>query len=216
MRLATGLLFLALAGGAHADPLREREAIRTAVTAERYDDALMLVERATARLLRRDPNALPILAELAQWRALIAGGQDDPDLAVSWFRTAFTLDPAWTLDEALASPTSLRLIREARRPPEATGWLRVVAEPGTRLQIDREPPRVLAGRARLPVGNHRVVITPPGELSHAQLVEITEDHTTRLVVRGPASPPSAPRSHWYVWLGAGLVAGSAATWLLAR
>jgi hypothetical protein len=225
----TLLVLLALGRGARGDTRAEREAIRSAVTAERYADALELVDRATTRLFHgRARRTLPRLAELAQWRALIASGRDEPEAAVAWFRAALTFDPAWSLDEALASPGRLRLVREARRPPAASGWLRVISDRGARLQLDGDPARMIAGPRAVAVGHHRVVISRPGHISHAELVEIAADRTTRIIValdREPVLEPELPGhepvaerrwyQRWYVWTGLGMIAGVAMTRMFA-
>lgn len=187
------------------------DAIRDAYTGAKFAEALELVEDNEARLLQNvggDP--MPALAELAQWRALIALGQDDKDEAVAWFRAALRFNPAWTLDRALAAPKVARLVKKARKEATETGKLRIDAEPAAAtVQIDGGKPRPASEKQALPVGHHLVTITAEGRTSYAELVEIApgqtaklsitldketkSDRAARLVDATVAAPPGAAR-----------------------
>ena len=160
------------------------DAIRDAYTNARFEQALQLIEDNEARILQHaggDP--MPALAELSQWRGLIAVGQDDKDEAIAWFRAALRFNPAWTLDSSLAGPKVARLIKKARQEATETGKLRVDAEPATAtVQVDGGKPQPIGERLSLPSGHHLVTITAEGRTSYAELVEIAAGKTTKVAI----------------------------------
>jgi len=191
--------------------IADLDAIRDAYTNAKFDQALKLVEDDEARILQHaggDP--MPALAELSQWRGLIAVGRDDKDDAIAWFRAALRFNPAWTLDSALAGPKVARLVKKARKEAAESGKLRISAEPATAtVQIDGGKPQPIDDKLALPAGYHLVTITAEGRTSYAELVEIaadkiakvaisldketTSDRAARLVDATVAAPPGAAR-----------------------
>lgn len=162
------------------------DAIRDAYTRAKFEEALKLVEDNEARILQRpggDP--MPALAELSQWRALIAVGRDDKEEAIAWFRAALRFNPAWTLDSALAAPKVARLVKKARREAAETGKLRIDAEPDTAtVQIDGGKAQLTgpSERLTLPIGHHLVTITAEGRTSYSEIVEILPGKTTPIAI----------------------------------
>jgi hypothetical protein len=160
------------------------DAIRDAYTKAKYAEALELIEDNELRLLQNaggDP--MPALAELSQWRGLIAVGQDDKDEAIAWFRAALRFNPAWTIDSAFAAPKVVRLIKKARREAGETGKLRIDAEPATAtVQIDGGKAQSIDGKLELPAGHHLVTITAEGRTSYSELVEITPGKTAKVAI----------------------------------
>ncbi len=160
------------------------DAIRDAYTNARFDQALKLVEDNEARILQipgGDP--MPALAELSQWRALIAVGQDDRDEAIAWFRAALRFNPAWAIESSLAGPKVARLIKKARKEASETGRLLIDAQPaGATVQIDGGKPRPIDDRLALPIGHHLVTITAEGRTSYAEVVEIQAGQTAKLAI----------------------------------
>ena len=162
----------------------DSDAIRDAYNNAQFEQALKLIEDNETRLLQRaggDP--MPALAELSQWRGLIAVGQDDKDEAVAWFRAALRFNPAWTLDSALAGPKVARLVKKARKEADEIGKLRVDAEPATAtVQVDGGKPQPIGDRLSLPIGHHLVTITAEGRTSYSELVEIAAGKTTKVAI----------------------------------
>jgi hypothetical protein len=158
--------------------------IRDAYTEARFARALELVEENQARILRSaSADPLPALAQLAQWRALIAVGRDDKAGAEAWFRTALRLNPAWTLDATLASPKVARIVARARREAAERGELLVETTPaGAAVQINGGKRRPRGSRIELPIGWHLVTVTAPGRASHAELVEVRARESARVAV----------------------------------
>jgi hypothetical protein len=160
------------------------DAIRDAYTNAKFEQALKLVEDNEARILQNaggDP--MPVLAELSQWRGLIAVGQDDKDEAIAWFRAAIRFNPAWTLDSALAGPKVARLIKKARKEATETGTLRINAEPATAtVQIDGGKAQPADEKLSLPTGHHLVTITAEGRTSYGELVEIAAGKITKVAI----------------------------------
>lgn len=184
-----GLLFeipdaLAATLDGRALQVADVDAIREAYTDAKFAAALELVEENEARILQNpggDP--MPALAELSQWRGLVAVGEDDPEEAIAWFRAALRFNPAWTIASALAGPKVARLIKKARREATETGRLRVDAEPaGATVQIDGGKPRPAGERQTLPIGHHLVTITAEGRASYAEIVEILPGKTTTIPI----------------------------------
>lgn len=164
--------------------IADADAIRDAYNNAKFDEALRLIEDNETRLLQHaggDP--MPALAELSQWRGLIAVGQDNKDEAVAWFRAALRFNPAWTMDSALAGPKVARLIKKARQEATETGKLRIDAQPTTAtVQVDGGKPQPISDRLALPIGHHLVTITAEGRTSYAELVEIAAGKTTKISI----------------------------------
>ncbi len=159
------------------------DAIKEAYATADFDAARALIDDNEQRILAepvaRDPS--PQLAQLSQWRGLVAAATGEPDEAVRWFRAALRFNPAWVIDSKLASPRVRSLIKRAKREPDETGKLRVRSDPeDAMVSIDGGQPKPVADRTRLPVGIHLVIITAPQRKPYAELVDITEDLVFRL------------------------------------
>jgi hypothetical protein len=160
------------------------DAIREAYTDAKFDRALELVEENEARiLLNAGGDPMPALAELSQWRGLIAVGRDDTPEAIAWFRAALRFNPAWTPESALAGPKVARLIKKARKEAAETGQLRIDAQPAAAtVQIDGGKPRPAGEKQTLPIGHHLVTIAAEGRTGYAELVEISPGRTAKLAI----------------------------------
>ena len=162
------------------------EAIRTAYTNLEFDAALKLIDDNETRILQfaggGDP--LPALTELSMWRGLIATGQDRPDEAIEYFRTAVRFNPAWSLDKKLAAPSVNRLVKKARKSTNSLGRLRLEVEPETAtVQIDGGKPQPASSdKLSLEAGYHLVVVAAEGRATYAELVEVENGRTTKLPV----------------------------------
>jgi hypothetical protein len=96
------------------------DSIRDAYSNADYETALKIIESDEQRILgeavNRDP--IPALAELSQWRGIIASALNQQDDAVHWFRAAYRFNPAWVIDKKLASPRVRSLVKRAKREVE--------------------------------------------------------------------------------------------------
>jgi hypothetical protein len=194
------------------------DAIREAYGSADYALALRIIDTDEQRILgeavSRDP--VPALAELSQWRGIIAAAMNQQDDAVGWFRAAYRFNPAWVIDKKLASPRVRSLVKRAKREPDETGTLRVYTDPDdARVSVDGGETRAAgdkgaaAEKIELPVGKHLVMITAPKRKPYAELVDIangkteridinlddesTLDRAARLVDETAAAPAGKPR-----------------------
>jgi hypothetical protein len=188
------------------------DAIKDSYASSDYETALKMIEEDEARILReavsRDP--VPALAELAQWRGIIAAALDQQDEAMRWFRAAYRFNPAWTIDKKLASPRVRAIVKKARREVSATGTLRIHTDPDDALvSVDGGPTRPARDKLTLPIGMHLVTISAPRRKPYSELVEIedgepyridisldpesTLDKAARLVDATAAAPAGKPR-----------------------
>ncbi len=159
------------------------DAIREAYASSDYELALEIIETEEQRILgeavSRDP--IPALAELSQWRGIIAAALNQQDEAERWFRAAYRFNPAWVIDKKLASPRVRSLVKRAKREPDETGTLRVNTDPeDATVSINGGESRPAGDKMTLPIGKHLVMITAPKRKPYAELVEITEDETYRI------------------------------------
>lgn len=175
---------LAAALDGRALQIADVDAIREAYTDAKFDRALELVEENEARiLLNAGGDPMPALAELSQWRGLIAVGRDDKPEAIAWFRAALRFNPAWTPESSLAGPKVARLIKKARKEAAETGQLRIDAQPAAAtVQIDGGKPRPAGEKQTLPIGHHLVTIAAEGRTGYAELVEISPGRTAKLAI----------------------------------
>ena len=108
------------------------DSIKEAYASGEYDSALKIIEDDEARILgeaiNRDP--IPALAELSQWRGIIAAAGNNQDEALRWFRAAYRFNPAWNIDKKLASPRVRSMVKKAKREPDEMGTLKVDLEEG--------------------------------------------------------------------------------------
>ena len=188
------------------------DAIKEAYSSADYETALKIIEDDERRILgeavSRDP--IPALAELSQWRGIIAAALNQQDEALGWFRAAYRFNPAWVIDKKLASPRVRSLVKRAKRELDETGTLRVNADPEeARMSINGGEERAVGDKVSLPVGKHLVMVTAPKRKPYAELVEIaagdtyridinldaesTLDRAARLVDASAAAPAGKPR-----------------------
>jgi hypothetical protein len=159
------------------------DAIREAYGSGDYTLAVKIIDTDEQRILgeavSRDP--VPALAELSQWRGIIAAALNQQDEAIGWFRAAYRFNPAWVIDKKLASPRVRSLVKRAKREPDETGMLRVYTDPDdARVSIDGGEARAAGEKSELPVGKHLVMITAPKRKPYAELVEIAKGETYRI------------------------------------
>jgi hypothetical protein len=159
------------------------DAIKEAYGSADYETALKIIETDEQRILgeavSRDP--IPALAELSQWRGIIAAAVNQQDEALRWFRAAYRFNPAWVIDKKLASPRVRSLVKRAKRELEETGTLRVNTDPEeASISINGGEARPAGDKISLPIGKHLVMITAPKRKPYAELVEITRDETYRI------------------------------------
>ena len=161
------------------------DAIKEAFGTQDFAAALKIIEEDEGRILRSaaagDP--LPALAELSEWRGLIAVAKNNDDEATQWFRTAYRFNPARQVDKQVASPAARRLIKKARHETDEIGRLKVSAEPETaEVQIDGGKPQPSGTKIDLSVGIHLVTITAKGRTSYSEMVEIKEGKTETMPI----------------------------------
>ncbi|HEY5926457.1 MAG TPA: hypothetical protein VIV11_32445 [Kofleriaceae bacterium] len=166
-----------------AATIPDLDAIRDAYASSEFETALVLIDTNERRILHsRDPA--PLLAQLGQWRGMIAAAQDNGDEALLWLRAAYRLNPALVIDEKLTSPRLRSLIKRAKREPTHTGTLRIVGEPSdARVSIDGGQARGADDRFTLSVGLHLVTIIAPKRKPHSELIEIEPDRMARISIR---------------------------------
>lgn len=161
------------------------DAIREAFANLSYDAALELINKDEARILASATSGdpMPALAELSEWRGLIAAANSHEDEAVGWFRASYRFNPARQIDKHLVSPRVRSLIKKAHHEAEATGRLRVDADPETaEVRIDGGQVQAANEKLELPVGMHLVTVTAEGRTSYSELVEIREGKTDKLPI----------------------------------
>ncbi len=156
--------------------------IRDEFANSNYKAANKLIEADQQRVLQSvakgDP--IPALAELSQWRGLIAASEGDEDSAISWFRAAVRFNPAWAPDKKLASPTVRKLFKAAKAPTDM-GHLRVDADPeDAQVRVDGGAIHAAREKIELGAGMHLVIVSAPDHAPYAELVEIAEGKTEKL------------------------------------
>lgn len=161
------------------------DAIREAFANLTFDVALELIDKDEARILAgaAGGDPLPALAELSEWRGLIAAAKSDEDEAIAWFRASYRFNPARQIDKHLVSPRVRALIKKAHHEVEATGRLRVDADPDTaEVRVDGGKAQPATERLDLPAGMHLVTVTADGRTSYSELVEIREGKLDKLAI----------------------------------
>jgi hypothetical protein len=161
------------------------DAIKDAYNKLDFAGALAIVQTDEARILQgaAGGDPIPALADLSEWRGLIAAGMEQPDEAVQWFRAAIRFNPAWTPDKKLAAPRVRALIKKARKETDEVGRLRIDADPETALvQIDGGKAQAASEKLALPIGVHLVVITAEGRTTYAELVDIKAEKTETIEI----------------------------------
>jgi hypothetical protein len=161
------------------------DAIKDTYMNQEYGNALKMIEDDEARILKGtgagDP--VPALAELSQWRGMIAVATHKDDEAIGWFRAAYRFNPAWTVEKKFASPNMNRLVKKARREAHEMGKLRVDADPETaQYQVDGGDKHPVSEKTELQVGHHLVTVFADGRTTYAEMVDITENKTYKLPI----------------------------------
>jgi hypothetical protein len=141
--------------------------------------------RILAAVSSGDP--VPALAELSQWRGLIAAIDGDDTDAVSWFRAAIRFNPMWAPDKKVASAPSIkRLVTEAKHDPPETGRLRIDADPDdAQVRIDGKDVHASREKIDLPIGVHLVTVSAPDHSPVAALAHIKQGALVKLPIALP-------------------------------
>jgi hypothetical protein len=151
-----------------------------------YKAALKIIQANEERILQNagSGDMIPALAQLCEWRGLIAAAQEDPDEAIRQFRAAAWLNPAWQVDRKLgASPTIRKLVKKSKKPTDELGKLRVDSIiPDATIAIDGGKAEPVGQKTDLAVGVHLIVVTADGYNTYAELVEIKENETERFEI----------------------------------
>jgi hypothetical protein len=166
--------------------IAEIETIRDAYAKMEYKAALKIIQANEERILQNagSGDMIPALAQLCEWRGLIAAAQEDPDEAIRQFRAAAWLNPAWQVDRKLgASPTIRKLVKKSKKPTDEMGKLRVDSIiPDATIAIDGGKAEPVGQKTDLAVGVHLIVVTADGYNTYAELVEIKENETERFEI----------------------------------
>jgi len=166
--------------------IAEIEAIRDAYAKLDYSAASKIIQANEERILNNagSGDMIPALAQLSEWRGLIAAAQENNDEAIRQFRAAITLNPAWKPDGKLgASPTIRKLVKKARKEPEEMGKLKVEsAVEGAMVMVDGRAAEPVGAKMELPEGIHLVTVTAEGHNTYAELVEIKEGQMERFEI----------------------------------
>jgi hypothetical protein len=166
--------------------IAEIDAIRESYAKLEYDTALKIITANEERILGAagSGDMIPALAQLFEWRGMIAAAQEDNREAIRHFRAAFTINPAWQPDRKLgASPTIRRLVKKAKRPIDEMGKLRVESPtPGAMLTVNGGKPVPAGEKLEVAVGVHLIVVTADGFNTYAELVDVEEDEFERFEI----------------------------------
>ena len=166
--------------------IAEIETIREAYAKFEYDAALKIIQANEERILGAagSGDMIPALAQLCEWRGLIAAAQENADEAIRQFRAAAWLNPAWQPDAKLgASPTIRKLVKKSRRAMDEVGRVRIESPtPGAMLTIDGTKAVPAGEKIELPTGVHLIQLTAEGHNSYAELIDIKTDKYERFEV----------------------------------
>jgi hypothetical protein len=161
------------------------DAIKDAYGDADFAGAQKMIDSDMERILRGagSGDPVPALAELSEWRGMIYAAERDDLSAIEWFRAAYRLNPAWSLEKKYASPSMNALVKKGRREPTDTGKLRIESDPeDAKIRIDNGDPQDASEKQALSVGQHYIVITAPDRAPFADLVEIKANKTEKLVI----------------------------------
>lgn len=166
--------------------IAEIDAIREAYAKLEYTAALKIIQANEERILGNagKGDIFPALAQLCEWRGLIAAAQEDDDEAIRQFRAAAWLNPAWQIDRKLGASAAIRkLVKKSKRSVDEVGKLRVESpNPGAMVTIDGGKPEPAGAKIELPVGIHLISITAEGFNTYAEFVPIKEGETERFEI----------------------------------
>jgi len=161
--------------------------IRGAIDDSDFKEAKKLIDADEKRVLASvgagDP--VPALAELSQWRGLVATlDEGNTEEAVSWFRAAVRFNPMWEPSGRFASAPSIKkLFQEAKKDPSENGKLRVDATPSdARVRIDGKENHASGEKIELPIGVHLVVVSAADRSPVAMLAHVKQGATVKLPV----------------------------------
>lgn len=170
----------------HAAIAVDLDAVKDAWASFDYEGALELIDEQENNVLDGAVVGDPAmaLAELTQWRGLIASAQKDDELAMVWFQAAYRLNPGLTIDKRYASPRVRQLVKRARREAaDETGALAIEVDPEeAEVSVDGGEARPIKKKLRLEPGVHLVMITADGRAPYAELVWIRAGETERLEI----------------------------------
>lgn len=170
----------------HAAIAVDLDAVKDAWASFDYDGALELIDEQEGNVLDGAVVGDPAmaLAELTQWRGLIASAQHEDELAMVWFQAAYRLNPGLTIDKRYASPRVRQLVKRARREAtDETGGLAIEVDPEeASVSVDGGEARPIKKKLRLEPGVHLVMITADGRAPYAELVWIRAGETERLEI----------------------------------
>jgi len=161
------------------------DAIRDAYANSDYELALKIIDADEQRVLGEavSGDPIPALAELSQWRGIIAAALNEQDEAVRWFRAAHRFNPAWQIDKKLASPRVRQMVKKSKREPDETGFVRIEADPDdARVTIDGGEARTAADKIELPIGVHLVMVSAPDRKPYAELVDVQKDEPYKIQI----------------------------------
>jgi hypothetical protein len=192
--------------------LDDLDQIKEAYTNGDYTAAKRAIDADEKRILEQAANGdpVPALAQLAQWRGMIAASTGDHEEALRQFRCAYRLNPAWAPDKRLVSPRMRPLIKRAHVEPSETAVLRLEVDPDdAKVAIDGGEAKAVRARVPLTVGLHLVQIIAPDRAAYSELVDVDPAHpphieialdkeskydrAARLVDETAAAPAGKPR-----------------------
>jgi len=159
------------------------DAIKEAYNKLDFTTALDIVQADEARILGgvAGGDPIPALAQLSEWRGVIAAGMEDPEEAVRWFRAAARFNPAWT--PMKPGPSVRKLIKRARKETATMGRLKVEVEPPeAMIQINGGKPQPASEKVSLPEGIHLVTISAEGRKTYAELVDVRADKLEKVEI----------------------------------
>ena len=159
------------------------DAIKEAYTRLDFTAALDIVQEDEARILQgvAGGDPIPALAQLSEWRGLIAAGMEDPEEAIRWFRAAARFNPAW--EPMKPGPSVRKLIKKARKETDEMGRLRIDCDPPEAMvQVNGGKAQSASEKLTLPIGVHLVVISAEGRKTYGELVDIRADKTEKLSI----------------------------------
>ncbi len=165
--------------------ISDLDAIRDAYANSDFELALKIIDADEQRVLGEavSGDPIPALAELSQWRGIIAAALNEQDEAVRWFRAAHRFNPAWQIDKKLASPRVRQMVKKSKHEPSETGLVRVEADPDdAKVTIDGGDTRTASEKLELPVGVHLVVVSAPDRKPYAELVDVQKDEPYKIQI----------------------------------
>jgi hypothetical protein len=165
--------------------IADLDALKDAYASGDFASALKIIESDEARIVAQAANGdpIPALAQLAEWRGIIAAALNEKDEALRQFRFAYRLNPAWLPDKHVVKPNVRAIIKKAHREPTETGFLHVDADPdGAKVQVDGGEQKDAREKIELPIGLHLVLVTAPSRASYAELVDIEAGQPFRMPI----------------------------------